>query len=157
MRVWRICKERFATTAFDGEGAFRDGGRWNSEGVRVVYVAGSAALATLEVLVHVSEPDDLHRIPYVLIPVDFEPDLVSEPSALPQGWHEDPPPVDAAAVGDQWVESQVSVLLKVPSAVIRSEFNYLINPLHPRFGELVIGPPEPFRFDSRLLKLGKEF
>lgn len=156
MRAWRICKERFATTAFDGEGAFRDGGRWNSEGVRVVYVAGSAALATLEVLVHVSEPDDLHRIPYVLIPVDFEPDLVSEPSALPQGWHEDPPPVDAAAVGDQWVESQVSVLLKVPSAVIRSEFNYLINPLHPRFGELVIGPPEPFRFDSRLLKLGKE-
>jgi RES domain-containing protein len=123
----------------------------------VVYVAGSAALATLEVLVHVSEPDDLHRIPYVLIPVDFEPDLVSEPSALPQGWHEDPPPVDAAAVGDQWVESQVSVLLKVPSAVIRSEFNYLINPLHPRFGELVIGPPEPFRFNSRLLKLGKEF
>ena len=157
MRAWRICKERFATTAFDGEGAFRDGGRWNSEGVRVVYVAGSAALATLEVLVHVSEPDDLHRIPYVLIPVDFEPDLVSEPSALPQGWHEDPPPVDAADVGDQWVESQVSVLLKVPSAVIRSEFNYLINPLHSRFGELVIGPPEPFRFDSRLLKLGKEF
>jgi hypothetical protein len=42
----------------------------------------------------------------------------------------------------------------VPSAVIRSEFNYLINPLHPRFGELVIGPPEPFRFDSRLQKIG---
>lgn len=152
MRAWRICKERFAATAFDGEGAFRDGGRWNSEGIRVVYVAGSAALATLEILVHVSEPDDLYRIPYVLIPVDFESDLVSEPAGLPQTWQKDPPPIEAAAVGDRWVESQASVLLKVPSAVIQSEFNYLINPLHPRFGELVIGTPEPFRFDSRLMK-----
>jgi RES domain-containing protein len=151
VRAWRICKERFANTAFDGEGAFRDGGRWNSEGVRVVYVAGSAALATLEILVHVSEPDDLYRIPYVLIPVDFEPDLVTEPVALPEGWDEDPPPVASAAIGDKWVEKQTSVVLKVPSAVIRSEFNYLINPLHPQFGELVIGAPEPFRFDSRLL------
>jgi RES domain-containing protein len=150
VRAWRICKERFAGTAFDGEGAFRDGGRWNSDGIRVVYTAGSAALATLEILVHVSEPDDLYRIPYVLIPVDFEADLVSEPSALPEDWHQDPPPIEAAAVGDEWVASQASVLLKVPSAVIQSEFNYLINPLHPRFGELVIGPPQPFRFDSRL-------
>lgn len=153
MRAWRICKERFAATAFDGEGAFRDGGRWNSEGVRVVYVAGSAALATLEILVHVSEPDDLYRIPFVLIPVDFEPGLVSEPPSLPRGWHQDPPPVEAAAIGDRWVETQPSLLLQVPSAVIRAEFNYLINPLHPRFAELVIGPPEPFRFDSRLRKL----
>jgi RES domain-containing protein len=150
VRAWRICKERFANTAFDGEGAFRDGGRWNSEGVRVVYVAGSAALATLEILVHVSEPDDLYRTPFVLIPVDFAPDLVTEPPPLPPGWYEDPSPVAAAAIGDKWVESQTSVLLKVPSAVIHSEFNYLINPAHPRFGELVIGHAEPFQFDSRL-------
>jgi RES domain-containing protein len=155
VRAWRICKERFAATAIDGEGAFRDGGRWNSETVRVVYVAGSAALATLEILVHVSEPDDLYRIPYVLIPVDFEPGLVSEPSALPRGWQEDPPPVEVAAVGDRWAETQPSVLLQVPSAVIRAESNYLIDLLHPRFEDLVIGPPEPFRFDSRLRKLGR--
>jgi RES domain-containing protein len=155
VRAWRICQERFAATAFDGEGAFRDGGRWNSEGVRVVYVAGSAALATLEVLVHVSEPEDLDRIPYVLIPVDFEPQLVTEPAVLPPGWDQDPPPLEAAVVGDEWVASQASVLLKVPSAVIRSEFNYLINPAHPQSGGLVIGAAEPFRFDSRLGKLGK--
>jgi RES domain-containing protein len=155
VRAWRICKERFASTAFDGEGASRDGGRWNSEGVRMVYVAGSAALATLEILVHVSEPDDLYRIPYVLIPVDFEPELVTESPDLPQGWYKDPPPVESAAIGDRWIATRESVLLKIPSAVIRSEFNYLINPLHPRFGELIIGPPEPFHFDSRLLNLGK--
>lgn len=155
MRAWRICQARFSSTAFDGEGAFRDGGRWNSEGVRVVYVGGSAALAVLEILVHVGELDDLYRIPYVLIPVDFEPELVSEPKVLPSGWYQDPPPLEAAAVGDKWVASQVSLLLKVPSAVIRSEFNYLINPSHPQFGELVIGTPEPFRFDSRLGKFGK--
>ena len=121
----------------------------------MVYVGGSAALATLEILVHVSEPDDLYRIPYVLIPVDFEPELIIEPPALPPGWHKDPPPVEAAAIGDRWAESQPSALLKVPSAVIRSEFNYLVNPLHPRFDELVIGPPELFRFDSRPRKLGR--
>jgi RES domain-containing protein len=153
VRAWRICQQRFASTAFDGEGAFRDGGRWSSEGVRVVYVAGSAALATLEILVHISEPDDLYRIPYVLIPVDFEPQLVSSPSVLPPGWHEDPPPPETAAVGDKWVASQVSLLLKVPSAVIQSESNYLIHPLHPQFGELEIGPPTPFWFDSRLGRL----
>jgi RES domain-containing protein len=155
VRAWRICKEKFASTAFDGEGAFRDGGRWNSEGVRVIYIAGSASLATLEVLVHVSEPDDLYRIPYVLIPVDFEPQLVTEPPVFPSGWHEDPPPLEAAAIGDQWVVKQTSLLLKVPSAVIQSEFNYLINPLHSQFGELVIGSPTPFRFDSRLGKPAK--
>jgi RES domain-containing protein len=123
--------------------------------VRVIYVGGSAALAVLEILVHIGEPDDLYRIPYVLIPVEFEPELVSEPNALPPRWHQDPPPLEAAAVGDRWVASQVSLLLKVPGAVIQSEFNYLINPSHPQFGELEIGPPEPFRFDSRLGKLRK--
>jgi RES domain-containing protein len=123
--------------------------------MRVVYIAESAALATLEILVHVSEPDDLYRIPYVLIPVDFEPELVTESPDLPQGWYKDPPPVESAEIGDQWVESRASVLLKVPSAVIRSEFNYLINPSHPRFGKLVIGTAEAFRFDSRLIKRGK--
>ena len=121
----------------------------------MVYVGGSAALAVLEIVVHVGEAEDLYRIPYVLIPVDFEPELASEPKVLPPGWHQDPPPLEAAAVGDRWLASQVSLLLKVPSAVIQSEFNYLINPSHPQFGELVIGPPEPFRFDSRLGKLRK--
>lgn len=50
--AWRIVKARSAPTAFDGEGAGLDGGRWNSPGSAVVYTGGSAALAALEVLVH---------------------------------------------------------------------------------------------------------
>src|SRR2546428_5261958 len=49
--VWRIAKTRYAATAFDGEGARLNGGRWNSVGLRVGYASETVALATLEVLV----------------------------------------------------------------------------------------------------------
>ena len=39
---WRIVKSRYASTAFDGEGARLYGGRWNSSGTRMVYSLESA-------------------------------------------------------------------------------------------------------------------
>ena len=154
MRAWRICKKKHVETAFSGEGAYLYGGRWNSAGVSAVYLGGNPSISALEIIVNTEEPDDLYRIPYVLIPVDFNETLVSHPKSLPLDWKQDPPPLSTAKIGDEWIRSGRSVLLQVPSAVIVSETNYIANPLHQDFRLVKIGAPEPFEFDSRLVGIG---
>ena len=55
MRVWRLTHRKWALSAFDGQGAYLFGGRWNPKGVRCVYTSTSSALAVLEVLVHMDK------------------------------------------------------------------------------------------------------
>ena len=148
--AWRIVRASFASTAFDGEGARRFAGRWNSKGTPLVYTASSRALAVVEMLVHLETTDLLKH--YRLISVSFDDALVNQldPKRLPSTWKRRQTPRAVRALGDEWVASGASVVLAVPSAVIPDERNHLINPLHPAFAKLVIGKPEPFRFDLRL-------
>lgn len=145
-------KEHHAGSAFDGEGARLFGGRWNSPGTRVGYASDSIALATLEVLAHLQSTAILQS--YVLAAIDFPEDLVEvlDPAFLPRGWRRYPSPPENQAVGDRWVTEGRSLVLRVPSAIIPSAANFLINPQHPRFGRVVIRRPERFVFDPRLLK-----
>jgi RES domain-containing protein len=151
VKAWRISKKRYAKNALDGEGAYRYGGRWNSRGVRVLYLSSSPALAALEVLVN-ADAQLLLAVPYVAIAVEFDESLVTRPERLPKNWRDDPPPKSAARIGDDWVVSAASLLLEVPSAVIPFERNYLLNPAHPAMGSLRIGKPQAFSFDPRLLR-----
>jgi RES domain-containing protein len=48
MLAFRLC--RSAYPAYNGEGARRVGGRWNSKGVRVLYMSENRSLAALESL-----------------------------------------------------------------------------------------------------------
>ena len=153
MRAWRICQSKYAASAFSGEGAFRYGGRWNSRGASVVYLGGNPSIGALEIIVNTDDPEDLYRIPYVLIPVDFDEALITRPDKLPDDWNQDPPPPSTSAIGDAWVASGKSAILEVPSAVIAMERNYILNPQHPDFHKINFGKPEPFKFDSRLGKL----
>ena len=63
-----------------------------------------------------------------------------------------PPPEDLAEIGTRWIQARNTLVLAVPSAIIPRELNYLLNPLHPRFKRIRVGPPEPFFFDPRLWK-----
>lgn len=148
-QAWRIVKEKYAATAFDGEGARLYGGRWNSVGVRVIYVSGSKSLAALETLVHLKPPVVSK---YVAIPLQFEEALVEifPLKKLPAGWQVEPPPPVAQQIGDAWVQAARSPILGLPS-VITGETNFLLNPAHPDFKLIRIGKPEPFTFDSRLI------
>ena len=146
--AWRITQAQYQDTAFTGEGAKRYGGRFNSVGVPVVYTAASMALATLELLVRVNHRKHLDA--YVRIPARFSPDHVTEPDTLPGGWDALPYGPTSQAVGDEWVLSEQSLVLKVPSVVEPLESNYLINPQHPNFDALDIGEPTPLRLDPRL-------
>ncbi|MBV8174592.1 MAG: RES family NAD+ phosphorylase [Verrucomicrobia bacterium] len=153
MRAWRICKRKYVDTAFNGEGAFHYGGRWNSRGVPVVYLGGNPSIAALEIIVNTDDSEDLYRIPYALIPVDFDESLVSRVETLPADWKQDPPPPSTAKIGDEWFRSRRSALLEVPSAVIPVERNFILSPLHEAFAQIKIGEPQKFEFDSRLVSL----
>ena len=146
--AWRIVAARWADAAFDGEGARRYGGRWNSPGRPAVYLAGSRALAALEMLVHLS-PGVAAKQSFVRFEVSLPKALVSEPEWEIDGFE---PYVgrETQLLGDHWLEETRSLALRVPSAVIPEEHNYLINPRHPDFAQLDIGPPERFALDPRL-------
>ena len=150
--AWRLVKPRHAAAAFDGEGARLHGGRWNSPGTRVAYASDSIALAALEVLAHLQSTAVLQA--YSLVSLQFPEDGVEalETAALPTRWRRFPSPPENQAIGDRWVAEGRSLILRVPSALIPDASNFLINPSHPEFSEVVVGRPERFAFDLRLLK-----
>ena len=149
LQAWRLLKTRYLSSAWDGEGARRAGGRWNSAGVRVVYTSGSLSLCLVEVLVHL--PSGILPA-YSAIPVEFEERLVTvlQPRQLPAHWKDEPAPAETKALGDAWVAARESAILRVPSVVVPDEFNYLMNPAHPDFKRVKLGAPAAFPFDARL-------
>ena len=155
--VYRICKTKYAATAFDGEGAFRFGGRWNTRGTRMIYTAGSLALAALEMLVHLD--DDELLFAYSFVAATIPPALilpVKDFRSLPKNWNTFPPPIALQRIGDDWIRSLASAVLEVPTAIVPLEQNYLLNPAHPDFAQIKLGKPSRFRFDQRLLKASPE-
>lgn len=150
--AWRIVKRKHASRAFTGEGARRYGGRWNSPGIAIVYTAESQSLAALEMVVHLDSSELLHN--YVVFEVGIDESLVAkvETSHLPRNWRADPPPMKVLEIGDAWAEAGTSVVLRVPSAILPPEHNFLLNPRHRDFSKLRIGKPSAFRFDPRLAR-----
>jgi RES domain-containing protein len=150
LQAWRIVTRRWAENAFDGEGARLYGGRWNSPGRAVIYLADSRALAALESLVH---HPGIPEIGYVRFPVSFKPSLIEAMSTAGLGAHLQSPVVapETQAFGDRWLREGLKPVLKVPSALIPEESNYLLNPAHPKFSQIEIGEPEGFAFDPRLI------
>lgn len=149
--AWRLTKTKYLASAWDGAGAKKSGGRWNSTGVPVVYTSGSLSLALVEVLVHL--PSGVLPA-YSAIRVEFDDALVTtipDPH-LPADWRDSPPPAGTQAIGDRWFAAGTSAVLRARSVVVPPEFNYLMNPFHPDFGRVTIGKPVPFPFDTRLAK-----
>jgi RES domain-containing protein len=149
--IWRLVKTKYAAAAFDGEGARLYGGRWSSPGVRVAYGSSGIPLAILEVLVHLRASQFLRS--YSLVSADVPDDLVAvlPESGLPPNWKQYPAPSDTTSIGDGWINRATSAVLSVPSVIVESERNYLLNPQHPDFAHVSIAAPTPFTFDPRLL------
>lgn len=154
MRVWRICKRRYAESAFSGEGGLIAPARWHHVGNRIVYTSQSLSLATLETWVHVAPRFPLPD--HVALPADIPGDLriydIGE-SLLPADWKRtSPPSLIVRDIGTQWLRSQVSAVARVPAVTTSGEFNYLLNPLHADFGSIRTGEAQPFQFDPRMWK-----
>ena len=148
--VWRLCAAKYGASAFSGEGARLYGGRWSPAGIPVVYAAESRALAVVEVLANVDDAETLFDVAWVFVRAEVPDELVEKPSRFPASWRQFPHPAETQAVGTEWARSERSVALRLPSAVVPGEFNYLLNPTHPDFKRVKIGRSEPFTFDPRL-------
>jgi len=152
---WRIAKPKYSKThaqMFDGEGAFRYGGRWNSKGTRVVYLGTSPAQASMELLVHLGRADVLNH--YCVCRTGFDESLLKHISLndLPDDWAHATMAASVQATGDQWVLEASSLLLEVPSVAVPGGYNYLLNPAHPDMNKLQLGDITAYQFDPRLLQ-----
>jgi RES domain-containing protein len=145
---WRIDRPR--RDAFRGDGARRFGGRWNSPGVAVVYLSEHQSLAALEIFVHLRPLIPQDR--YLAYFVEWEEAQMEQlpPKKLPANWRTSPPGPATMEIGDRWVKEARFAVLAVPSAIIPSEKNFLLNPAHPDFRRLRIHDPVAFTFDARL-------
>jgi RES domain-containing protein len=153
--VWRIATDtqQYISTDLTGEGARTSGGRWNSEGIPLIYCAESVALACLETLVHLNQ-DGLPLNRY-LVRLDFPIRLWTQAKVLTKdnaevGWDAVPYGMVSTQVGNRWCKQLSSALFLVPSIVIPEETNILVNPLHPDANEIKAYKLRKFTFDQRL-------
>lgn len=149
--AWRLTKARYQETTLSGYGSMLHGGRWHFKGVPVVYAADSPALALLETMVHLEETD-LLAFAYLALPIRFDEAYLTvlDEQDLPGDWNVWPWPESTQYLGTRWLDERRSVVLRVPSAVVPHQSNYLINPTHPDFSRLDVGPAAPFPIDPRL-------
>jgi len=149
MNVYRIALSEYANDIIaSGRKA-----RWNSNGIFMVYAASSRALACLENAVHRSGEglNKSFRSMVIHIPDDLEIAAVTR-DELSMEWKNFDQQFETQLIGDEWVKKRQSAILKVPSAIIWEENNYLINPVHEDFSRIKLASVDPFIFDSRLAK-----
>ena len=148
--VWRVTKAKYTRQGFSGLGAHLYGGRWSSKGRPVVYTSETLALAILEILVHLPHPRHLRD--HDAASADVPEALVEPVGRLPRGWQTNLRATQR--IGDQWLESESTPVLEVPSAVYRCgderPRNYLLNPSHPAFGGLKVHPFRKLEVDPRI-------
>jgi RES domain-containing protein len=150
MILYRIAKCNYAAE-LSGEGARLYGGRWNSIGQPMVYMASSPSLAVLEMLVHL--PPAIFPSNFCLSKFDI-PDhsiLTADNASLPEDWQDTSPPIALKRLGDAFLKQNKYLLMKVPSVVVPQEFNYLFNPLHAAAAKANLIENKPFSFDARLM------
>lgn len=125
--------------------------RWNSRGRFVIYTAGSRALACLENVVHRSGEglQELFRVMVIDVPNALPVDTITL-ADLPTDWADYQNYDICQQRGELWLLRGAAPVLKVPSAVVPQEWNYLLNPAHPSFAAIQLLRTEAFTFDPRL-------
>ncbi len=152
MELYRISKREFATP--DGMGGMFYPGRWHTVGFRVIYAAQSRSLAALEYLVHLNQISLLANnfvITTLFIPDDIKVETADEASLTP-GWTDFRNYRVTQSIGTAFLKEGKSLLLKVPSAIIQKEYNYLINPNVTSMLNCQVLDVSDFVFEKRLVK-----
>lgn len=150
MHVYRITGRKYAND-LTGRGAAMFGGRWNKKGSPVLYTGENKEIALLETLVHT---------PSLLIPeldiltLDIPDNSITaiEITDLPKNWAVYPAPVILSEIGEKWIKESITIALKVPSCIIYSAHNYILNCRHPEYSKIRLIDQKRFKFDTRLIK-----
>jgi RES domain-containing protein len=149
--TYRISQTKYA---HDRKGSGIDG-RWNSLGQYVIYTGGSLALSCLEKLAH-SVGTSLQSGDFSVIIIEVPDKLaiteitIRQLNKLNQQWAKVINYPITQQLGDEWLHKMETAILKVPSAIIDLEYNYLLNPAHPDFEKIKIRSVNKFTFDPRL-------
>lgn len=153
--AYRVQKLKHLDTALTGEGARRTGGRWNPVDVPLIYASTSPELAFLENMVHLDGTPLADLPPFVLLTLELPANAVEVVSLadLPPAWDRRPYP-DAVPqfLVPRLLPTDPVLAFAVPSVVLPGSptRNILINPLHPRMGEIRLVSHQPLVFDERL-------
>ncbi len=151
IETWRVVNKKFAIRAFSGEGSYLYGGRWSQRGLRVVSTAESISLVLLELMVNVDCDHLLEH--YSLFRVKIPETLVVQASSLaklPHDWRQEPAPDSTRPIGGDWIRSGQSAVLQVPSSMVPSESNFVLNLAHQDYSRIEIGKSEETFLDPRL-------
>jgi RES domain-containing protein len=153
MIVYRIVQDKSRTQDLSGTGAFRRGGRWNSKGTYMLYTSENSSLAFLEYIV----PFDQDIMPpqtYIMEILIKDDKLIYKPAETeyPKDWKQ-LSLLDDQALGDLWMREKKWLGIRVRSAINPTEYNVLLNPLYPKFHELVeIKTVRKLSVDERIIK-----
>jgi RES domain-containing protein len=148
-----VLRKAYARAPFDGEGAYRYGGRWSSAGIRLSYTSERQSLAMLEYFVHLDKDDPPGDL--VLAIADVPEDLAREQvvaRSLPPNWREPAAPPELAHFGDEFAQRGEACVLLVPSVLAPSENNCLINAAHPGYKRIVVHELELLSYDPRMFR-----
>jgi RES domain-containing protein/uncharacterized RDD family membrane protein YckC len=149
MKLFRLQNRKYAID--NSEGAALFGGRWNNIGTPVIYASEKQSLAVLEVIAHLGAIPENYQFIQIECPDAFSSAEVVDAAALPLNWQEESSGYEmTAAFGTRWAQERRTVILKVPSAIISQEYNFVINPAHPDFANLEFRVADSQRVDPRL-------
>jgi RES domain-containing protein len=151
-QFWRISNHH----SLSGEGGLKYAARWHSAGSRIVYLAETPAGALIEVLVHLELTVDVWPRSYNLMLVEADDDIPIETLVVPPGDDWKLSTDVTRTIGDEWLRSGRTSLGRVPSAILPSTWNYLLNPLHPEASLVRIIEEHLVDFDDRLLRFIKK-
>jgi len=155
MILYRIAKTEYIRD-LNGTGARIYGGRWNKPGIPVLYTSGTRSLALLELIVHFNSAEaiklgysflslkvDEHILHH--LPEDLQPKILNRMNTE-----------ELSRITEEYFFQKNALALKVPSMLVPSEFNYLINPVHLDFQSLQVLGIEPALIDQRFETLLKQ-
>jgi RES domain-containing protein len=154
MEIYRIVLERYSDRLY----APGFSGRWNYDGEFVIYAASSRSLAAMENMVHKMGQGILGtNFTFMVLEVpDNLPITQITAQDLPANWKLENSYADTQPIGSDWYKAGETLLLKVPSAVVPSEYNFVLNARHPDFPQVKIKHKEPFIYDYRFVTMDKE-
>lgn len=150
MEVFRISKEEYSISLLSSGSE----NRWNLKGQYVLYNGSSRSLSSLELIVHKGavKPTFLYKVMVISIADDDYLIKQIKIKDLPTNWRSLAAYSVLQKIGSDWYKKQESLVLKIPSAIIPLEYNYIINVEHPDFHTKVkLVRTEDYFWDSRLL------
>jgi RES domain-containing protein len=149
MVLWRISNH----ASLEGRGGLLSSARWHTAGHPIVYLAESPSGALTEILVHLEVQTSEFPKAYKLLKIESPDNLAIASVAereLSAEWKRNL--TVTRTIGDRWLVSKATALLRVPSAITPETWNVLLNPHHFDAGRLKVLWHREYPWDRRLFQ-----